>query len=120
MRRVNTSEGFHLIGTTSVFIASKFIDYDYLDLDLVVTQITHNKLSHEEIRNEEINILQTIGFKIEFATTYDFIQMLFVDFFAKHEGEIKKEEMPVFGLVKKRSIYFAVMCCYNYEMLQYK
>lgn len=118
--RKNEVEELYLVGVVSLFLAAKFIDCDSLHLDIVTSKIAHNQFSNSEIKMKEIEILTAIEYKIDTCTIHEFIQMLFLDFFLTHKKTIDKEALTILKQVKQLSIYFAVMCCYDYNMLQYK
>jgi len=118
--RVSTIEELYLIGVVSLFLASKYVDYDSLNIDIIVTKLAHNRFNASEIRAKEFEVLSTLEYSIDSSTTYEFIQMLFLDFFAGHLGEIDEEDLKTLEEVLQLSIYFGVMCCYDYNMLKYK
>lgn len=118
--RKNKVEELYLVGVISLFLAAKFVDCDLLHLDIVTSKIAHNQFTVSEIKMKEIEVLTTIEYKVDTCTTHEFIQMLFLDFFLTHQEKIDKEALAILKQVKQLSIYFAVMCCYDYSMLQYK
>eukprot|EP00826_Nyctotherus_ovalis_P042572 TRINITY_DN4393_c0_g1_i4.p2 TRINITY_DN4393_c0_g1~~TRINITY_DN4393_c0_g1_i4.p2 ORF type:complete len:104 (-),score=32.22 TRINITY_DN4393_c0_g1_i4:462-773(-) len=103
-----------------MFLASKFVDYDPLNLDILTAKIVYNRFSISEIKAKEIEMLTTIEFKVDSCTTYEFIQILFSDFLIIHREKIDEEGLGILEKVKQLSVYFAVMCCYGYNMLKYK
>ncbi len=110
----------HLVGVVAMFIASKFVDYSPLYMDFVHTNIAHQRFTKDEIKAKELEILKTINFDADLPTTDEFIEALCNDFACSHILEIESAEWKTFKRIKDRSIYFAVMCCYEYSMLRFK
>ena len=63
----------HLIGVTSMFIASKYEDIYPLKMKMVYEKIAHKKLSIEKIKSLEMDILKTIKYRIPAPTSLDFV-----------------------------------------------
>ena len=63
----------HLIGVTSMFIASKYQDIYPLRLKIVKDKIAHNKLSCQEIKDKEDEITRYLDYNIGLPTMWDFI-----------------------------------------------
>jgi hypothetical protein len=64
----------HLIGVTSMFIASKYEDIYPLKMKMVYEKIAHKKLSIEKIKSLEMDILKTIKYRIPAPTSLDFLK----------------------------------------------
>jgi len=54
----------HIIGVTTMFIASKYEDIYPLKMKMVYEKIAHKKLSIEKIKTLELDILKSIKYKI--------------------------------------------------------
>ena len=65
----------HLIGVTSMFIASKYQDIYPLRLKIVKDKIAHNKLSCQEIKDKEDEITRYLDYNIVLPTMWDFINI---------------------------------------------
>lgn len=117
---MSTVEELYLIGVVALFLASKYVDYDSLNIDIIVSKLAYNKFNTSQIRLKELEVLSTLEFSIDSSTTYEFIQMLFLDFFLEHLGEIDEGGLRILEEVLQLSVYNGVMCCYDYSMLQYK
>ena len=63
----------HLIGITSMFMASKYQDIYPLRLKVVHEKIAHKKLTTEEIKLKEEDISRTLSYIIGRPTQWDFI-----------------------------------------------
>ena len=64
----------HIIGVTSMFIASKYEDIYPLKMKMVYEKIAHKKLPIEKIKSLEMDILKTIKYRIPAPTSLDFLK----------------------------------------------
>lgn len=64
----------HVIGLTSIFIASKYEDVIPLTMNDIVSAIGHNKIPKAEIIMTEQVICKKLGFFVNFITRCDFIE----------------------------------------------
>jgi hypothetical protein len=92
-------EDLHIIGVTSMFLASKFEDIIPLKMKAVYEKIVHRKIEQGAIRQLELDIMQTIQYKIHAPTVLDFLKDFMVEVLDIHivnrtETE-KKEEMAL-------------------------
>lgn len=65
----------HIIGVTTMFIASKYEDIYPLKMKMVFEKIAHRKLAIEEIKKLELDILKTINYGIPAPTVLDFLRV---------------------------------------------
>ena len=65
----------HVIGVTSMFIASKFEDIYPLKMKTVFEKIAHRKLEISRIKELELDILGVIHYKIHAPTVLDFLKV---------------------------------------------
>ena len=65
----------HLIGVTSMFIASKYEDIYPLKMKMVFEKIAHKKLPIERIKSMEMDILKVINYRIPAPTSFEFIKV---------------------------------------------
>jgi hypothetical protein len=138
----------HLIGVTSMFIASKYQDIYPLRLKIVKDKIAHNKLSCEEIKDKEDEITRYLNYNIGLPTMWDFINLFLEEIFYincnKHQiknqilidtyyndmttdedeelGNLinKKYTKNMLNLLKYVCIYLAKMNCHDYQLMQKK
>ena len=138
----------HLIGVTSMFIASKYQDIYPLRLKIVKDKIAHNKLSCEEIKDKEDEITRYLNYNIGLPTMWDFINVFLEEIFYincnKHQiknqilidtyyndmttdedeelGNLinKKYTKNMLNLLKYVCIYLAKMNCHDYQLMQKK
>ena len=66
----------HIIGVTTMFIASKYEDIYPLKMKMVYEKIAHKKLPIEKIKGLEMEILKTINYRIPAPTSLDFLKVL--------------------------------------------
>jgi cyclin-A len=71
--RVVEVSNLHIIGVTSMFIASKFEDIHPLKMKIVFEKIGHQKLTVESIKQLELDILKTLHYKIASPTVLEFL-----------------------------------------------
>ena len=74
-------EDLHLIGVTSMFIASKYHDIRPLRLKTVQEKIAHNKLTCEEIKNKEDEISRFLNYSFGLPSMWDFITIFIEEIF---------------------------------------
>jgi len=65
----------HIIGVTSMFIASKYEDIYPLKMKVVYEKIAHKKLPIEKIKSLEMDILKVINYRIPAPTSYEFLKV---------------------------------------------
>ena len=64
----------HILGVTSMFVASKYEDIYPLKMKMVFEKIAHKKLPVEKIKAMEMDILKVIHYKIPAPTSYEFLK----------------------------------------------
>jgi hypothetical protein len=69
----------HIIGVTTMFIASKYEDIYPLKMKMVYEKIAHKKLPIEKIKSLEMDILKAINYRIPAPTSYDFLKVYLKD-----------------------------------------
>jgi hypothetical protein len=65
----------HVIGVTTMFIASKYEDIYPLKMKMVHEKIAHKKLPIERIKTLEMDILKSISYKIPAPTSLEFLKV---------------------------------------------
>ena len=65
----------HIIGVTTMFIASKYEDIYPLKMKMVHEKIAHTKLAIEDIKALELDILKSIDYNIPAPTVLDFLRV---------------------------------------------
>jgi hypothetical protein len=121
----------HLMGVTSMFIASKYEDILPLKMKMVYEKIAHKKLSIEKMKHMELNILKTINYKIQAPTVLDFLKT-YLKYVLNigHQGNtsLSKEDRDALPtnsdckegqklLIHKMSLYLAKMSMHDYELI---
>ena len=69
----------HIIGVTSMFIASKYEDVVPLRIKTIDEKIAQKKLNIEDIRYLELLILKELNYEIEAPTVLDFLKTLLLE-----------------------------------------
>ena len=64
----------HILGITSMFVASKFEDIHPLKMKTVHEKIAHKKLTVDEIKGTEMKVMSTLQYKINAPTCLDFLK----------------------------------------------
>jgi hypothetical protein len=65
----------HIIGVTSMFLASKYEDIYPLKMKTVFDKIGHSKISISDIKSLELNMMKVIDYKIHAPTVLDFLKV---------------------------------------------
>ena len=139
----------HLIGVTSMFIASKFQDIYPLRLRIMQDKIAHRKLSCDDIKNKEDEITRYLNYVVGLPTIWDFITIYIEEIFFvncnKHHIENKtlcenydikdvedqdQKDLGKFinklytknmiNLLNYVCVYLAKMNCHDYNLMQKK
>ena len=139
----------HLIGVTSMFIASKYQDIYPLRLRIMQDKIAHRKLSCDDIKNKEDEITRYLNYIVGVPTMWDFISIYIEEIFYvkcnKHHIESKilcdnydikdtdndeEKELGKFinklytknmiNLLNYVCVYLAKMNCHDYNLMQKK
>ena len=138
----------HLIGVTSMFIASKYQDIYPLRLKIMQDKIAHRKLSCQEIKDKEDELTRFLNYEIGIPTIWDFINLYLEEIFYincnnhmiqskilldTYYDETKTEKDKELGqsinklytknmlnLLKYVCIYLAKMNCHDYNLIQKK
>ena len=147
-RQILQPPELHLIGVTSMFIASKYQDIYPLRLKIVKDKIAHNKLSCQEIKDKEDEITRYLDYNLGLPTMWDFINLYLEEIFYincnKHHiknqilldtyyktitteedeqlGNVinKKYTKNMLNLLKYVCVYLAKMNCHDYQLMQKK
>ena len=146
-KRCLLPEELHLIGVTSMFIASKYQDIYPLRLRIIHEKIAHRKLSCEEIRNKEEEITKLLNYSIGIPTMWDFINLFVEEIFLVeanrhhitnktlldnyYESSTQSEKeldiimnklytKNMLNLLNHVCIYLAKMNCHDYSLMQKK
>ena len=138
----------HLIGVTSMFIASKYQDIYPLRLKIVQDKIAHNKLTCQEIKNKEDEMMRYLGYNIGLPTMWDFITIFMEEIFYincnhhqiknkvllenYYDDELNEEDVKLGNIINKKytknmlnllkyvCIYLGKMNCHDYNLMQKK
>ena len=139
----------HLIGVTSMFIASKYQDIYPLRLRVMQDKIAHRKLSCDDIKNKEDEITRYLNYVVGLPTIWDFITIYIEEIFFvncnKHHIENKtlcenydikdvedqdQKDLGKFinklytknmiNLLNYVCVYLAKMNCHDYNLMQKK
>ncbi|CAK57925.1 unnamed protein product (macronuclear) [Paramecium tetraurelia] len=107
-----SDSNLHLIGITSMFIATKLEDIYHIPLKDFVTRVSHNQYSFFAIKAMEQSILETLNFEVTFPTSLDFLQNIFYQCFSLNDN-------PNLQDILDSSIYILKMCLYDYTMTSF-
>jgi len=120
----------HIIGVTTMFVASKYEDIYPLKMKMVFEKIAHKKLPIEKIKSLELDILKTIHYKIPAPSLLDFLKVYLKEVLdIGHAGNtsLTKEEkaaLPTSSdtpegqkvLIHKMALYLGKMSMHDYEL----
>ena len=128
----------HIMGVTTMFVASKYEDIYPLKMKMVYEKIAHKKLPVERIKALEMDILKSIKYRIPAPTSLDFLKVYLKDVLGinqcgktskKHDSK-EQQAAPVQPaeptsnnnqdneklLIEKMSLYLAKMSLHDYEL----
>jgi hypothetical protein len=74
-QEVREVSDLHIIGVTTMFIASKYEDIYPLKMKMVYEKIAHKKLAIEKIKSLEMDVLKVINYRIPAPTSHDFLKV---------------------------------------------
>ena len=74
----------HLLGVTSMFIASKFEDINPLRMKTVDEKISQKKIPVDQIKQKELDILRVVKYKIHAPTILDFLKYFLAEVLGIH------------------------------------
>jgi len=120
----------HIMGVTTMFIASKYEDIYPLKMKMVFEKIAHKKLSIELIKALELDMLKQIHYKIPAPTVLDFLKIYLKEVLEiNHHGNtsLKKEEKEAIPtssdtpegkkhLIYKMAMYLSKMSLHDYDL----
>lgn len=110
----------HILGVTSMFIASKFEDVHPLKMKMVYEKIAHKKLSIEKIKSLELEFLKVIHYKIAAPTILDFLKVYLRSVLQiEHISQDENQAPPESGskvLIYKMALYLGKMACHDYSL----
>ena len=120
----------HIMGVTTMFIASKYEDIYPLKMKMVFEKIAHKKLPIERIKALELDMLKQIHYKIPAPTVLDFLKIYLKEVLEiNHHGNtsLKKEEKEAIPtnsdtpegkkhLIYKMAMYLSKMSLHDYDL----
>ena len=120
----------HLLGVTSMFIASKYEDVYPLKMKVVFEKIAHKRLPMEKIKAVELDYLKTLHYKIVAPSILDFLKIYLKEvLFIGHAGNTslrkeEKEALPTSSdcpegqrtLMQKMAVYLSKMSMHDYDL----
>ena len=103
------TNNIHLIGVTSMFIASKFIEIYPISMEHIIANIGHNQFHASVIKAQEIKMLNVISFEsLISCSIYEFLKTFLFDFFYNNKESIKSIKFEEFyRYLKETSLYLA-------------
>lgn len=76
-----TFDDLHLLGATSIFIASKFEDTKAITMKELLTKICHNEFTIDQIKEQERQILTVLDYDLFTPTSLDFLKVYLDEMF---------------------------------------
>lgn len=116
-----SDKDIHLIGMTSMLIASKFEESHPLRLDFVYEKIGYKTFSKEQIVHKELEILKTIKVDSIVTTSMgEFITSLFFDFVQNNRQFVEQYSLIKFiRIMEFNSIYYAKLITHFHQFNGY-
>lgn len=110
--RPQETKDLHLIGVTSIFMASKLEEVYPLKLKTVYEKIAHRKLNADVIRQKESEFLEAFNFNVVGATLYDAITVCL--YIVDNELHLPAK---AFSQLEQLCVYLAKASSYDYKLL---
>ncbi|CAD8174729.1 unnamed protein product [Paramecium pentaurelia] len=104
-----SDQHLHLIGISSMFIATKLEDIYHIPLEDFVQRVGHNKYSILKVKDMEKIILETLNYEITFPTILDRLYHLFYQCFSLNDD-------PNLQNILEASIFILKMCLHDYSI----
>ena len=93
----------HIIGLTSMVLASKFEDVWLIKLSKMVAEAAPGKFTNLQIEEFEIEILSTIDYEVSLKTTFEIFEFYFFEIFGNQNDLANKS-------LKKIGVEILVLC----------
>ncbi|CAD8202703.1 unnamed protein product [Paramecium octaurelia] len=104
-----SDQHLHLIGISSMFIATKLEDIYHIPLQDFVLRVGHNKYSTIKVKGMEQIILETLNYEITFPTILDRLYNLYYQCFSVNNDTNLQN-------ILEASTYILKMCLHDYSM----
>ncbi|MCQ2820695.1 MAG: hypothetical protein MJ252_25815 [archaeon] len=113
-KEIITNEKIHLLGMTSMFIASKFLDYYPISMSELVSKIGHCQYVVSAYKAMERKILNAIGMEnIVSVSSYEFLKTFFADFDYNNMHRLKEEKGKKFyEYSKETALLLSKLICH--------
>ena len=107
-----TINELHVIGVTSMFIASKYEDIFPLRMNIMVDRISHRKLTINIIKKYEQDIMDTLKYYLQVPTALEFM----IRYIKSLEKLLSEEK----DWIKQMAIYLLKLCLHDYNFCNTK
>jgi len=106
-------QDLHLIGVTSMFIASKYQDLIPLRLNIVQEKISHGNLTKSEILLKEEDILRKLDYIVTTPSIWDFITIYYEIIFLNRKNYYTIKDSRLKTLLDEEEIFGESQINYN-------
>lgn len=106
------NEDVHLLGLTSMYVASKYEDMFHIRIKDFASKAAHNRFSPAQIRESENLVLSTCGYCISYKTPLEIADFYFARVFTFHDGELVQQS-------RKWTVHFLVVCSFQVAFNNY-
>ena len=107
-KNILKDENIHLLGITSMFIASKFQEIYPITLNDFVVKISFNEYNENEIIATEKKIIEEISPEsLLIVSIYDFIKSSCYEFYYYHRKLLTDAEFEIFKNLEKTAVYLS-------------
>jgi len=111
-RSINPDE-LHLIGITSMFIASKYEEIMPMKLSVLCEKAGYGTFTKEDIKDKEVEILESVGFDVMGPNLFSFVQLI------ANKLNVKEQMNPHQVLVFNDLMsYMSKMVTYEYAIVK--
>lgn len=114
------NEDLHIIGVTSLFIASKYEEVTPIHMHDLIEKICHNRFSENDIKKKEREILENLEYQIIIHSVGDFLKNHFCEFRITNKQIIDSNIENYFKSMEQISVYISKVILHSDAFSLYK
>lgn len=114
------NEDLHMIGVTSLFIASKYEEVSPIHMHDLIEKICHNRFNECDIKKKEREILDILDYQLIIHSTGDFLKNHFCEFRITNKLIIDSNIEKYFNSMEQISLYISKVILHSDKFSLYK
>lgn len=114
------NEDLHMIGVTSLFIASKYEEVSPIHMHDLIEKICHNRFNESDIKKKEREILDILDYQLIIHSTGDFLKNHFCEFRITNKLIIDSNIEKYFNSMEQISLYISKVILHSDKFSLYK